>query len=76
MKHVGINPAESKTVGAYRAREHYLQTVGSILDSFGWHSVDIGGIEGARLLEPLCLLWVAYMMQSGNPNHALKMLHR
>jgi 8-hydroxy-5-deazaflavin:NADPH oxidoreductase len=52
------------------------KVVGGILDSFGWRSVDIGGIEGARLLEPLCLLWVAYMFQSGSPNHTLTMLHR
>ncbi|HXQ93884.1 MAG TPA: NADPH-dependent F420 reductase [Thermoplasmata archaeon] len=52
------------------------KSVAQILTSFGWTPVDLGGIEGARILEPLCLLWVSYMMASGSPNHALKMLHR
>jgi predicted dinucleotide-binding enzyme len=52
------------------------KTVRGILESFGWSPVDLGGIEGARILEPLCLLWVSYMFRSGSRNHALKMLHR
>ena len=32
------------------------KTVTSLLKQFGWEVIDIGGIEGARLLEPLCLL--------------------
>jgi hypothetical protein len=36
------------------------QTVIEILKEFGWPAIDIGGIEGSRLLEPLCLLWVSY----------------
>jgi predicted dinucleotide-binding enzyme len=52
------------------------KAVTGILESFGWNPVDIGGIEGARLLESLCLLWVGYMFQTGSRNHALKMLHR
>ncbi|MCI4324300.1 MAG: NADPH-dependent F420 reductase [Thermoplasmata archaeon] len=52
------------------------KTVHGILESFGWSPVDLGGIEGARILEPLCLLWVSYMFRSGSRNHALKMLHR
>jgi predicted dinucleotide-binding enzyme len=52
------------------------KTVRHILDSFGWNPVDLGGIEKARLLEPICLLWVSYLMATGSRNHALKMLHR
>src|SRR5260221_8534043 len=32
------------------------KTVTDFLKAFGWPVVDIGGIEGARLLEPLCIL--------------------
>ena len=32
--------------------------VTDVLEDFGWPVTDIGGIEGARVLEPLCLLWV------------------
>ena len=45
-----------------------------ILKDFGWPSVDIGGIEGARLLEPLCILWVGYGLRTGTWNHAFKLL--
>jgi hypothetical protein len=34
------------------------RAVTSILDRFGWPTIDIGGIEGARYLEALCILWV------------------
>ncbi|MCI4357235.1 MAG: NAD(P)-binding domain-containing protein [Thermoplasmata archaeon] len=51
-------------------------SVKAILETFGWNPVDLGGIELARVLEPLCILWVAFMFHSGTPNHSLKMLHR
>ena len=31
----------------------------SILTPFGWQTIDIGGIEESRLLEPLALLWIS-----------------
>ncbi|HEU5001507.1 MAG TPA: NAD(P)-binding domain-containing protein [Actinomycetota bacterium] len=50
--------------------------VTGILEAFGWrdHITDIGGIEGARLLEPLCILWVVYGMRTGGWNHAFKLV--
>jgi len=52
-------------------------TVTEILDSFGWPgSIDAGGIEGARLLEPMCILWVRYGIVSGSWNHAFKLLRK
>lgn len=52
--------------------------VTAILESFGWrdHILDIGGIEGARLLEPLCILWVVYGMRTGGWNHAFKVVRQ
>ena len=52
------------------------QTVAGICGSFGWGVVDVGGIEGARLLEPMCLLWSVYGRQTGTWNHAFKILHK
>jgi predicted dinucleotide-binding enzyme len=52
------------------------QTVIEILKEFGWPAIDIGGIEGSRLLEPLCLLWVSYGIRTGTFNHAFKLLRR
>ncbi len=52
------------------------KTVAEILDAFGWPSIDIGGIEGARLLEPMCILWVLYGIRSGTWSHAFKLLKK
>ena len=52
------------------------QVVAGICKNFGWGVIDVGGIEGARLLEPLCMLWVEYGMRTENWNHAFKMLRR
>jgi len=52
------------------------KTVTGILKSFGWPAIDIGGIEGARLLEPLCILWVTYAMQNRSRDHAFKLLRK
>ncbi len=52
------------------------QTVTGILKDFGWPAIDVGGIEGSRLLEPLCVLWVGYAMRTGSTNHAFKLLRK
>jgi len=51
-------------------------TVTEICRAFGWPVIDIGGIEGARLLEPICILWVLYGVQHGTWNHAFKLLRK
>lgn len=51
-------------------------TVEEILTAFGWPSIDIGGIEGARVLEPMCILWVLYAFKTGGWGHAFKMLRK
>jgi 8-hydroxy-5-deazaflavin:NADPH oxidoreductase len=52
------------------------KTTTEILESFGWNAVDIGGIDGSRMLEPMCWLWVTYAMKKGGTNHAFKMLRK
>ena len=52
------------------------KTVTGILQDFGWPTIDIGGIEGSRLLEPMCVLWVGYAMRTGGTNHAFKLLRK
>jgi predicted dinucleotide-binding enzyme len=52
------------------------QTVTEILKDFGWPTIDIGGIEGARLLEPMCVLWVSYAFRTKTTNHAFKLLRK
>ncbi len=52
------------------------EIVHTILLSFGWQPVDIGGIEGARELEPMCVLWVKYGISTGNWNHVITVLQK
>lgn len=47
-----------------------------LLTQFGWETIDIGGIDGSRLLEPMCILWVNYGFQTGTWNHAFKLLRK
>ncbi len=56
--------------------EDAKKAVIGILTSFGWESVDIGGIEGSRLLEPLAMLWITYYFRTGTGNHAFKLLRK
>lgn len=48
--------------------------VSSILSDFGWGVVDIGGIEGARYLEAMCMVWVLAAVRTNNWNQAFKLL--
>lgn len=50
--------------------------VTQICDHFGWGVIDIGGIEGSRYLEPMCLVWVLHGTRTRSWNHAFKMLHK
>jgi predicted dinucleotide-binding enzyme len=52
------------------------KTVAEILKSFSWETIDIGGIEGARLLEALAMLWITYGIQNNHWTHAFKLLGR
>ena len=48
--------------------------VSGILESFGWGAADIGGVEGARAIEPLCQLWCAPGLLRNEWTHAFKVL--
>ena len=48
----------------------------NILTPFGWETIDIGGLEGARLLEPLAMLWITHFFRTGTGNHAFKLLRK
>ena len=50
--------------------------VTSILSDFGWETIDMGGIEGSRLLEPLAMLWINYYFKTNTGNHAFKLLRK
>lgn len=49
-------------------------SVTALLADLGWPVIDLGGIEEARLIEPLALIVIRYGIRSGTWNHAFKLL--
>jgi len=50
------------------------KTVKEILDQFGWETADMGKIEAARAIEPLCILWCIPGFLQNDWVHAFKLL--
>lgn len=50
--------------------------VTAILEQFGWEAEDIGGVEGARAIEPLCILWCMPGFTRNQWTHAFKLLKK
>ncbi|MCK6459297.1 MAG: NAD(P)-binding domain-containing protein [Planctomycetes bacterium] len=50
------------------------ETVKGILGQFGWDAEDVGGVEAARAIEPLCILWCLPGFLRNDWTHAFKML--
>jgi predicted dinucleotide-binding enzyme len=50
------------------------KTVTGILDQFGWETADMGKAEGARAIEPLCILWCIPGFLRQEWTHAFKLL--
>lgn len=45
-----------------------------ILDQFGWETEDMGGVEAARAIEPLCMLWCIPGFRRNQWSHAFKLM--
>jgi len=54
--------------------ESAKKAVTGILDQFGWETSDMGKVEGARAIEPLCILWCIPGFLRNDWEHAFKML--
>ena len=55
--------------------EDAKRAVGDVLADFGWSDVvDLGGIEGARELEAICIAWVKIGGRRGAWDHGFKVL--
>jgi predicted dinucleotide-binding enzyme len=52
------------------------RTVRDILDQFGWETADMGKAEGARAIEPLCMLWLIPGFLRNEWSHAFKLLRQ
>ena len=50
------------------------KTVNTILDQFGWETADMGKVEAARAIEPLCILWCIPGFLRNKWTHAFKLL--
>ena len=53
--------------------EAKTETTG-LLQQFGWEIEDLGALEAARAIEPLCILWCIPGMIGKGWNHAFKLL--
>jgi 8-hydroxy-5-deazaflavin:NADPH oxidoreductase len=50
--------------------------VARVLDQFGWETADMGGVESARAIEPLCILWCIPGLRGNRWSHAFKLLQK
>ena len=50
------------------------KSVTTILDQFGWETADMGKVEAARAIEPLCMLWCILGFLNNEWTHAFKLL--
>jgi predicted dinucleotide-binding enzyme len=48
--------------------------VRGVLETFGWETADMGGVESARAIEPLCMLWCIPGLARNSWTHAFKLL--
>jgi len=48
--------------------------VAGLLEQFGWEMEDMGAVEAARAIEPLCMLWCIPGFRSNSWGHAFKLL--
>jgi 8-hydroxy-5-deazaflavin:NADPH oxidoreductase len=52
------------------------KNVSAILEEVGWEVEDMGNVESARAIEPLCMLWCIPGFQDNRWNHAFKLLKK
>jgi len=52
------------------------QAVSKILEQFGFEVEDMGSVEAARAIEPLCILWCIPGFLRNQWTHAFKLLKK
>lgn len=50
------------------------RSVTTLLEQFGWETEDVGAVEAARAIEPLCILWCIPGFRQNDWAHAFKLL--
>lgn len=73
-----VNPpfAEKPTMFICGNNDAAKKQVAAILDQFGWETADMGTVEAARAIEPLCVLWCIPGFTKNEWTHAFRLLHR
>ncbi len=73
-----VNPnfKEKPTMFICGNNEESKKEVGKILDLFGFEVKDMGKVESARAIEPLCMLWCIPGFLNNEWNHAFKLLKK
>ncbi|HEX5461629.1 MAG TPA: NAD(P)-binding domain-containing protein [Steroidobacteraceae bacterium] len=72
-----VNPAYAEgrpTMFICGADQPAKDLITRLLDQFGWEVADMGGVEAARAIEPLCMLWCIPGLRQGQWTHAFKLL--
>jgi predicted dinucleotide-binding enzyme len=54
--------------------EEAKRQVDGLLAQLGWDREDLGAVEAARAIEPLCMLWCIPGLRQNRWNHAFKLL--
>ena len=76
--HLMVNPSigggQQPTMFICGNNEVAKKEVETILDAFGWEAEDMGAMEAARAIEPLCMLWCIPGMRENKWVHAFKLL--
>lgn len=52
------------------------ETVAGLCKQLGWATVDLGGLEASRYLEPMAMVWILEYFRTRNGNHAFKLLRK
>ena len=52
------------------------RTVAKLVEQMGWEPVDMGGVEAARAIEPLGMLWNIPAIREKQLGHAFKLLRK
>ena len=47
-----------------------------LLEQLGWETADMGKVEAARAIEPLCMLWCIPGFTKNEWTHAFKLLRQ
>jgi predicted dinucleotide-binding enzyme len=71
-----VNPVLSARPGMFICGndDAAKRTVSSLLEQLGWDAEDVGKVESARAIEPLCMLWCAPGFLRNDWRHAFKMV--